>query len=331
MRDSRLDILKKCEICPRRCRIDRTGGATGFCGAGWKPKLARAALHYWEEPCISGQRGSGAVFFSHCNLRCVFCQNRRISQEGFGREVDIQDLAEIFLSLQAQGAHNLNLVSPTQYAPQVASALAIAKDGGLSVPVVYNSNAYELPETLELFEGLVDVYLPDLKYCSPGVSERYSLAPDYFEVATQAIPAMFRQVGEPRFDDGGMIQRGLIVRHLVLPGLVSESRKVLSWIRDNLPPGVYVSLMSQYVPLGDARFYPEINRTIQEREYQEVLDACEELGIENGYVQELESAQEAYIPDFDLTGIPAKGEAADEKPPGVGTGHLPGNPSNGNR
>ncbi|MGE5577102.1 MAG: radical SAM protein [Syntrophothermus sp.] len=297
----------------------------GFCLAKAEVEIARAGLHLWEEPCISGSRGSGTVFFSHCNLRCVFCQNYRISHEGFGRRVGIERLAEIFLELEARGAHNINLVSPTHFMPQVAEALTQAKEAGLGVPVVYNSNAYESVDALRRLEGLIDVYLPDLKYYNDSTAMRYSAAPGYFAAATAAVLEMFRQVGAPEFaaeggnnakgghsaqydldaDGGsqGLITRGLIIRHLVLPGLVEESKRILDWIRANLPAGVYVSLMSQYVPLYKAGRYPEINRPVSPEEYEEVVEYFLKIGLENGYTQEPSSAAETYIPDFNLEGI----------------------------
>lgn len=302
-----MDMLSSCGLCPRSCGVDRLAGEIGFCGAGMHVAIARAALHYWEEPCISGTHGSGTVFFTHCNLKCVYCQNFEISHGGVGREIDIDSLVKVFFDLQEQGAHNINLVTPTHYIPQVAEALRLAKDRGLWIPVVYNSSAYETVEALKALEGLVDVYLPDLKYSSAEAGQKYSHAADYFSAATGAILEMFRQVGVPVFDDDGIVQRGLIVRHLVLPGRVEESKGVLEWIASNLPRDVYVSIMSQYIPAGTAKLHPEINRRITRREYDEVVDFAIELGIENGFIQEPDSADEAYVPDFDLTGVPEAG------------------------
>lgn len=295
--------LKKCMLCPRRCGADRENGKKGYCGAGLQPRAARAALHYWEEPCISGSSGSGAVFFSRCNLSCLFCQNYKISQEGFGKDITITDLGRIFVHLQEQGANNINLVSATQYIPQTAEAIRFARANGLTLPVVYNSNAYECIEALRLLDGLVDVYLPDLKYADNKYSLRYSNAPDYFYHATRAILEMYRQTGNPSYDANGMIQKGMIIRHLLLPGLQEDSKKVLRWIREKLPVEVPVSLMAQYTPLFRAKSCRELNRRITKREYEEILDYFFEIGLENGYVQERSSAKEEYTPEFDLSGI----------------------------
>ncbi|HHY98082.1 MAG TPA: radical SAM protein [Firmicutes bacterium] len=293
----------KCYLCPRRCGADRSAGEKGFCRAGLSVKVARAAKHHWEEPCISGTRGSGAVFFSHCNLRCVFCQNYDISHQGFGKEIGAKELACIFLRLQADGAHNINLVSPTQYITQVKCALIAAKENGLTIPVVYNSNAYEEPDALASLTDLVDVYLPDLKYYHDEVAIRYSSAPHYFRHATSAILEMARQVGTPILDSDGLIRKGLIVRHLVLPGMVEESKRGLDWIKANLPSGVYISLMSQYVPMYRASEHPEINRKLSKAEYDEVVDYALAIGLDNGYIQEESASDESFIPAFDLTGV----------------------------
>lgn len=289
-----------CNICPRGCKVEREG-AVGFCRMGAKPVLAKAFLHMWEEPCISGSRGSGTVFFSGCNLRCVYCQNYQISHENFGRELTIDQLASVFLSLQNKGAHNINLVTPAHFITQIRDA--IHKAEGLKLPVIYNSNGYESIKGMVLMDGIVDVYLPDLKYCTPEVSKKYSGAPDYFQTATQAILEMYRQVGSPVFDNEGIITRGLIIRHLILPGLTRESISILKWIRENLPGDVPVSLMSQYTPYHKASEFPEIDRRITRREYEKVLDSFYRLGFEHGYIQERESASEEYIPEFNLEGL----------------------------
>ncbi len=295
--------LKKCMLCPRRCGADRQNGEKGYCGAGLQPRAARAALYYWEEPCISGSKGSGAVFFSRCNLSCLFCQNYKISQEGFGKEISITDLGKIFLHLQDQGASNINLVSATQYIPQTAEAIRFARANGLTLPIVYNSNAYESIEALKLLDGLVDVYLPDLKYADNKYSLKYSNAPDYFYHATRAILEMYRQTGNPSYDTNGMIQKGMLIRHLLLPGLQEDSKKILRWIRENLPVEVPVSLMAQYTPLFRAKSCRELNRRITKREYEGMIDYFFEIGLQNGYVQERSSAKEEYTPEFDLSGI----------------------------
>lgn len=289
-----------CNYCPRKCNANRRV-VTGFCGMGDLPVVAGAFLHQWEEPCISGSKGSGAVFFSGCNLKCVFCQNYRISQEDSGREVSVEKLVEIFLSLQEKGAHNINLVTPSHFVRQIRQALDISED--LHIPVVYNSNGYDSLYCLEQMEGIADIFLPDLKYFSPDISLKYSGAPDYFVVAAAAIKEMYRQAGPPVFDDEGVMQKGLIIRHLILPGLTDESVKLLEWISENMPGDIHVSLMSQYTPYYKARLYPEINRRITAWEYEKVLRRFYRLGFKNGYIQERESASEAYIPDFDTGSV----------------------------
>jgi putative pyruvate formate lyase activating enzyme len=297
------EMMRSCGLCPRDCRVDRTKGMTGFCRADDKIRVAKAYLHQWEEPCISGTKGSGTVFFSRCNLKCKFCQNYKISQEDFGKEVSVKGLADIFLRLQSVGAHNINLVTATIYIPMVANAIKYAKGNGLAVPVVYNTNAYETVDALRLLDGLVDVYLPDLKYHDDKMAAFYSSAPNYFSVATRAILEMFRQVGNVMFDDRGIIKRGLIIRHLLMPGRLEDSKLLLDWIKHNLPKGVYVSIMCQYVPLFEAKSIPELNKRVTEREYKSIVDYFFNIGLENGYIQEMDSASEEYVPDFDLEGI----------------------------
>lgn len=260
-------------------------------------------MHQWEEPCISGVRGSGTVFFSHCNLRCVFCQNYVISQQGFGKVVSVERLAQIFLEQQAKGAHNVNLVTPTPYIPQIVTALDIAAELGLRLPVVYNTNAYENIEALELLRGRVNVFLPDLKYYDDSLARAYSNAPDYFRVATAAITKMVELAGRPVFDPDGIMQRGVIVRHLVLPGHVQDSLKVLRWIASELKGEVLVSVMAQYVPMHRALGYPQLARTLSREEYELVIDELCSLDLEDGYVQELDSADASYTPSWDLEGV----------------------------
>lgn len=296
-------LLSRCTLCPRACGAARLGGKTGRCGGGAKARLARAALHYWEEPCISGEEGSGTVFFSGCALGCCYCQNHTISQENQGLEVSDQRLAQIFLELQAQGANNINLVTAGHYLPQVLAALDLARPQ-LHIPVVYNSSGYETVESLRLLEGYVDIYLPDLKYLDPQRAGAYSAAPDYPQVAKAALQEMFRQVGPVQWDDRGMLRRGMIVRHLVLPQGLEDTRAVLSWLAENLPlEQVLVSVMSQYTPFYHSSRFPELGRRLSQEEYDQVLDLLEELGIGEGFVQELSSAQEEYTPDFALQGV----------------------------
>lgn len=297
---NKLDQLyQSCNLCPRQCGVNRSKGVTGICQAPATPKIAKTMLHQWEEPCISGSRGSGAVFFSHCNLQCVYCQNYLISQKSHGRELTVAALAETFLDLQGQRAHNLNLVSPTSYLPSIVAALTEAQKNGLSLPVVYNTNGYELPAALEYLDGLVDIYLPDLKYYSNAVSAELSGINDYFEKATTAILAMFNQVGVPQFDETGLITKGLIIRHLVLPNHLEESKRILDWISGNLPPTIYISLMAQYYPAYQAAQHPKINRLLTEAEYDEIVDYCWDLGLENGFTQEISAADPRYTPEFD--------------------------------
>lgn len=291
-----------CQLCPRRCGADRTK-APGVCGGTAQVRIARAALHYWEEPCISGEEGSGTVFFSGCPLKCCYCQNYQISAENFGEEVSVPRLAEIFLELQLQGANNINLVTGSHFVPQIREALELDR-GKLHIPIVYNSSAYETAETLRMLEGYVDIYLPDFKYCDSKWATRYSAAEDYFQVASGAILEMLRQVGKAQFDSQGRMTRGMIVRHLVLPGGAEDSIAVLRWLRDTLPlDDILISVMSQYTPFYKAAQYPELNRRLSQAEYDQVMDALDDLGIENGFVQELSSAKEEYTPDFSLQGV----------------------------
>ena len=297
--------IPRCSLCPRSCRVPRADDApsAGVCGMPAMPVVARAALHVGEEPCISGTRGSGTVFFSGCSLGCVFCQNHPISHERFGETVSIRRLAEIFWELEAQGAHNINLVNPTHFAVGIAEALRLRP---LPVPVVYNTSGYERVETLRMLDGLVSVYLPDYKYRDSALAQRLSGAVDYPERAAEAILEMARQTGPAIFDGDGMLQRGTIVRHLILPGHTRNSIEILDWIKNNLPEGVLVSLMAQYVPCGRAAEFPEINRRITKREYEKVQQHLFDLGLD-GYVQERTSAQKGFIPPFDLEGLPPLG------------------------
>lgn len=294
--------MTECRLCPRQCGVERSK-RTGYCGVSDRVKLARAALHFWEEPCISGERGSGTVFFSGCALKCVFCQNYQLSAGHFGKEVSIQRLAEIFLELQQQGAHNINLVTGGHYVPQIVQALELVRKD-LKIPVVYNSSGYETVKTLRQLKGYVDIYLPDLKYYSPERSARYSNARDYFAVASQAVQEMFSQVGPVQFDEQGMLQKGVVVRHMVMPNGVEDTMDILTWIAEYLPlDDILVSVMSQYTPFYKSADYPEINRRLTQEEYDRVLDWMECMGIEQGFVQELSSAKEEYTPDFSLQGV----------------------------
>lgn len=295
-------IYENCSLCPRNCHIDRTS-SFGFCQSSSQIKAARAALHHWEEPCISGTRGSGAVFFSGCTLRCCFCQNYSISSETYGKEISEQKLAQIFLELQNQGAHNINLVTATQYLPSILNALDLVKNQ-LKIPIVYNSSGYEKPETIRLLKGYVDIYLPDLKYFSSELSRKYSKAEDYFEIASCAIKLMIEQTGAPVFDSDGMLQKGVIVRHLVLPNCRKDSITLLHWIKEALPDKSYlISLLSQYTPFYKSHEYPELNRRITTYEYESVLKEAISLGLVDGFMQEKSSAKEEYTPPFNLEGL----------------------------
>lgn len=295
-------IYENCSLCPRNCHIDRTS-SLGFCQSSSQIKAARAALHHQEEPCISGTRGSGAVFFSGCTLRCCFCQNYSISSETYGKEISEQKLAQIFFELQNQGAHNINLVTATQYLPSILNALDRIKDK-LNIPVVYNSSGYEKPETIRLLKDYVDIYLPDLKYFSSKLSQKYSKAEDYFKVASNAVRLMIEQTGKPVFDSDGILQKGVIIRHLVLPNCRKDSITLLHWIKETLPDKSYlISLLSQYTPFYKSHEYPELNRRITTYEYESVLKEAISLGLVEGFIQEKSSAKEEYTPPFNLEGL----------------------------
>lgn len=315
-------IMSDCTLCPRNCHADRLSGKTGYCGQTAEIRAARAALHFWEEPCISGTEGSGTVFFSGCVLRCIFCQNANIAQGKAGQVISPERLTEIFLELQEKKANNINLVTPTQFVPQIAEALERAKLQGLQIPVVYNTGSYEKVETLRRMDGLVDIYLPDLKYVSGELGKKYSGAADYFEVASAAIAEMVRQVGKPVWNEqnaqrsGGecadsaeqpdspaLLKKGVIVRHLVLPGNVSDSKKVIRYLYETYGDDIFISIMSQYTPVREFEDHPELNRRLRRREYDKVVDFALELGVENGFLQEGGAAQESFIPEFDGEGL----------------------------
>ena len=293
-----LEQLAKCEICPFRCKVNRLSGQVGRCGCGDKIRVAKYQLHYFEEPCISGKSGSGTVFFSNCNFKCIFCQNYKISQEGKGNEVTIEELANIFLKLQKEGANNINLVTPTMYAYQIIEAIKLARMNGLNLPIIYNSNGYENVETLRDLRGYVDVYLPDLKYYADELAIKYSKAPNYFKIATKAILEMINQVGLPEFDENGMIKKGVIIRHLVLPGHIQNSKHILKWLKENVEGNAYVSVMAQYFPTYKAKEDEYLNRKLTRKEYSEIEQYLYLLDIQNGYMQELGKHEEEYVPDF---------------------------------
>ena len=292
------NILEECILCPHKCKINRIKGEIGKCRAGEKVKIALADLHFFEEPCISGENGSGTVFFTACNLNCKFCQNYKISQNMQGREMEIEDLANEFLKLQNMKANNINLVTGVMYIPQIVEAIKIGKQNGLKIPIVYNSSGYESTETLKLLEGYIDVYLPDLKYSDNELGKRLSGIDNYFEYATESISEMYRQVGSPVIDENGLIKKGLMIRHLVLPNNIENSKNVLKWIKDTFDDKILVSVMAQYFPSNKAMEYEEINRKLTEKEYNEIEDFVFELNLD-GYMQDLEENEEQYVPNFD--------------------------------
>ena len=330
-------LLSDCTLCPRNCHVNRLNGQTGYCGQTNIITAARAALHMWEEPCISGTTGSGAVFFSGCNMGCIFCQNYSIAHSEIQKTVTVQRLSEIFLELQEQDACNINLVTPTHFVPQIAAALTYAKDHGLYIPIVYNTSGYELPETLRILDGLIDIYLPDCKYVSARLSAQYSNAPDYFERCNDALHEMIRQTGAPAFyipedssaltisatqyneliedlssadsiDDfqdysGPLMKKGVIVRHLMLPGSFDDSKNVIQYLHDTFDSQIYISIMSQYTPTAQAKIFPSLTKKIDSEEYDALTDFAISIGVENGFVQGSDTASESFIPLFDYKGL----------------------------
>lgn len=294
-------MLEDCTLCPRNCHVNRNIN-TGVCGASNKLVIARASLHYWEEPCISGDVGSGTIFFSNCNLKCIFCQNSEISSKGFGKEVTIERFSEICLELQDKGALNINLVTPTHYVPLIIDGLKMAKKNGLSIPIVYNTSSYENVDTIKSLNGLIDIYLPDLKYYSDEYSLKYSKAPNYFLYASKAIDEMLKQVGSPIFDDNGIMKKGVIVRHLLLPGLSNDSKKILNYLYNKYNDNIYISIMNQYTPIKNFEF-DNLNHTISDKTYDNIINYALDLGIKNAFIQEGKTCSESFIPIFDNTGV----------------------------
>ena len=298
-----MNKYEDCLLCPRKCGINRSTGQTGVCGVSSEIKVARAALHYWEEPCISGKKGSGAVFFSGCSLHCVFCQNREISDGKEGKVISKERLSDIFMELEGKGANNINLVTPGQYIPDIVWAVNDAKSRGMKLPIIYNTSGYENVTELKLLEGIVDVYLPDFKYMDSTLSARYSRAKDYPSVAKQALSEMVRQQPDVVIDDAtGLIQKGVIVRQLLLPGHVNDAKAVLKYLYDTYHDHVYISMMSQFTPIA-LKDYPEINRTVTRREYERLVDYALEIGITNAFIQEGDVAKDSFIPAFDCEGV----------------------------
>lgn len=294
----------RCRLCPRECKADRANGHPGVCGVSGPGILgARAALHMWEEPCISGENGSGAVFFSGCQLRCIYCQNYKIARAEIGRMISTERLADIFLELQGRKAENINLVTPTHYTPEIICAVKTAKKQGLKIPVIYNCSGYEKTETLKLLEGIVDIYLTDFKYMEPKLAKDFSRAEDYPEIAKAALEEMVRQQEAPVFDERGMMKGGVIVRHLLLPGHVKNAKAVVDYVYEKYRDKVYISLMNQYTPLGHIEEYPELNRRVTKREYETLVDHAIAIGVECAFVQEGSTAEESFIPEFDYEGL----------------------------
>lgn len=293
-----MEELEKCKLCPIRCKINRNKGELGRCKAGNKIQLGLYSLHFDEEPCISGENGSGTVFFSNCNLKCKFCQNYKISCEGKGEEITKERLAEIFLEEQEKGANNINLVTATPYVLHIIEAIKLAKKQGLRIPILYNTSGYETIETLKKLEGYIDIYLPDFKYYDNDLALRLSGVKDYREVAEKAIVEMYRQVGENEYDENGLLKKGMIIRHLVLPNNIQNSKDVLKWIKENMPENITISLMAQYFPTYKSCEDKEINRKLTRQEYEEIENYLYDLGIENGYMQDLEENEEKYVPNF---------------------------------
>ena len=293
-----MEELSSCTICPHNCKVNRNNGQIGRCRSGNKVKIALASVHNYEEPCISGKNGSGTIFFSNCNLSCIYCQNYKISQLGKGYELSVEELANIMLEQQEKGVNNINLVTPTMYAYLIIEAIKIARKNGLNIPIVYNTNGYENVKTIQDLNGYIDIYLPDLKYYSNELSKKYSKVDNYFKYTTEAIKEMYRQVGCPVFDENGIIQKGLIIRHLVLPNHLQNSKHVLKWIKENMPEDTYVSVMAQYFPTYKAKEDDLINRKLTKKEYKEIEEFLYTLDLKNGYMQELGEHEEEYVPDF---------------------------------
>ncbi len=296
-----LEQLRQCEICPHKCGINRIEGKIGRCKASNKIKIALYSTHNFEEPCISGTKGSGTVFFSNCNLNCIFCQNYEISQKGRGKEITIEELADIFLKQQEKGVENINLVTPTSYVVQIIEAIKIARKNGLRIPIVYNSNGYENVDTIKMLDGYIDVYLPDLKYADDELGKRCSRVENYFEIATKAILEMQKQVGKTKINENGIMEKGIIVRHLVLPGNIENSKKVLRWLKEHIYEENYVSVMAQYFPtylVKEKEEYKELNRKLTKDEWKEIENFINELDFKNGYIQELGEHEEEYVPKW---------------------------------
>lgn len=298
-----MKLLENCTLCMRNCNVNRNKGIKGVCNSTNSIRIARAALHFWEEPCISGKSGSGTVFFSNCNLKCVFCQNYKISSEGFGTEITIDRLAEIFLELQDKGANNINLVTPTHFVPQIIESLKIAKNKGLNLPIIYNTNSIDTLDTIKTLNGYIDVYLPDFKYFEDKYALKYSKIKGYSKNVLEVIDEMVKQVGNPKFNEDGIIVKGVIVRHLLLPGLLFDSKKIIDAIYKKFEDSVYISLMNQYTPMYNAKMYPEINKSINEKTYDSIINYALSIGVRNGFIQESGTDSEEFVPNFNNEGV----------------------------
>ena len=296
-----MEELKSCNICPHKCGVNRLNGIKGRCKCDNKIKIALASVHNYEEPCISGKNGSGTVFFSNCNLNCIYCQNYEISQLGKGKEITIEHLAQIFIKQQEKNVNNINLVTPTMYVPQIIEAIKIARKKGLNIPIIYNSNGYENVETIKKLNGYIDIYLPDLKYYSNEIAKKYSKIDNYFETAISAIKEMQKQVGNPIFNEEGIIQKGVIIRHLILPHHLLNTKNILKYVKENFDENTYISIMSQYFPTYKAKEDKLINRKLTKKEYKEIENYLYLLNLKNGYIQELGEHEEEYVPNFDLS------------------------------
>jgi len=297
------NVLKKCNLCPRNCLVDRNKTA-GVCGMKDKLVVAKAYLHMWEEPCISGTNGSGTIFFTGCNLKCIFCQNRVISTKLIGQEITIEEFSNICLNLEKQGAHNINLVTPTHFVPPIVEGLKLAKQKGLSIPIVYNTSSYENIETIKMLDGLVDIYLPDLKYYDDEYAIKYSHAPNYFKHASNAITEMYNQVGKPIFDENGIMTKGIIVRHMMMPNLKEDTKKILNYLYKTYNDNIYISIMNQYTPIKHFERFKELNNKISENDYDEIINYALDLGIEKAFIQEGETQKTSFIPDFSNQKLP---------------------------
>lgn len=296
-----MEELKSCNICPHKCGVNRLNGIKGRCKCDNKIKIALASVHNYEEPCISGKNGSGTVFFSNCNLNCIYCQNYEISQLGKGKEITIEHLAQIFIKQQEKNVNNINLVTPTMYVPQIIEAIRIARKKGLNIPIIYNSNGYENVETIKKLNGYIDIYLPDLKYYSNEIAKKYSKIDNYFETAISAIKEMQKQVGNPIFNEEGIIQKGVIIRHLILPHHLLNTKNILKYVKENFDENTYISIMAQYFPTYKAKEDKLINRKLTKKEYKEIENYLYLLNLKNGYIQELGEHEEEYVPNFDLS------------------------------